>query len=244
MTLYKTGLIFAELDANGCPSGNECLPKPGPGCIAECPPVCGSMEILCVDTDPATGCPVQSECMPSTDARNCPTVCNPNCLYGQSICELFDVNGCLQKTCISPADTCESMYIENGCVNHHPPICPENNGICPGGIDENGCEKLPLCRHIGHACPASCDDRHEKSCSKGKISGIGQGTNCINKTIVINEVLCENHCGAGCDWKTERACPLGYDILTGCPLRDECRDIDTSCLFESYISKFIFISYG
>ena len=228
--------FITVLGANDCRSADMCLPKISPieGCQNLCPQNCGSKEIHCYSTDPETGCYQNSTCISSYDDAGCPGACSPSCSETQKICTTFDINGCPEEHCIGEQDDCISNYDENGCFNHIA-LCMETQRECPGGKNEVGCESAPICISLGDVCPTVCDLSKEKMCGKGRFKDVEYGTCCLEKaflTSTSNDPNCEVHCPAACDWATEKACSTGYDAVTGCPLREECRPVDMSCTLD------------
>ena len=219
----------------GCPTGKECLPSnyPTQSCENQCPDICDLGHISCKLSDPNTGCILGSACLPVHDDKGCENKCAPQCKAGNQLCTHFDSRGCkVNQVCIAPSDPCTSAFNEKGCQTNFDPECTPGKRLCPGGSDNQGCRMPGTCTPANEPCPPNCNQSHEKNCWRGRYQENDLGHFCVDAAAyssLWNNVECQTHCPAACEWSSEKACAGGKDPLTGCPLPDECGDIAHRC---------------
>merc|ERR1719357_1986921 len=131
-------------------------------------------------------------------------------------------------------DTCIPMNGDMGfdgehCMNSCPIVCGENDIVCKGGVDSNGCKMADTCVYAdpSNPCPIECP----VSCSPGFMPcpGAPYGNSCPMPTTCIPETGqigtdgydCPAHCPVVCP-ADQMICPgLGFDA-TGCKIADFC----------------------
>ena len=130
--------------------------------------------------------------------------------------------------------------------------------LCSSGFDSNDCPMAPLCLPTSTPCPASCHPDNEITCGKGEYLQADLGEFCVNRFAYSNlweNVECETHCPAACEWSNQKACSMAFDqttgrnrnfcwgqqylhailriqFLTGCPKQDVCRPNNLPCQYE------------
>ena len=116
----------------------------------------------------------------------------------------------------------------------------------------------PLCLATSTPCLASCHPDSEITCGKGEYLQADLGEFCVNRFAYSNlweNVECETHCPAACEWSNQKACSMSFDQTTGrlqpfllgsaisyaisyiqsligCPKQDVCRPNNLPCQYE------------
>lgn len=244
------------MDPAGCRFGFHCLYKhyPEPGCDNICPEVCGRLETSCVDVDEHTGCYTNSTCIPTIDDQGCHAICPPKCGPGKEICVAYDHLGCpTSMTCILEHDVCESHYDPDGCLVFSDTECAQGMTLCRGQLNDRGCPSPGHCVPSQSYCPPACHISREMICSKGEYLSQDLGGFCVSMTAwshLWEHVECETVCPAACEWSSQKACPGGYDLITGCPLQDDCRGVEDpcfspgvkTCMIEGSLTSFAYLA--
>ena len=168
-----------QSDSHGCPV--EC-----PEGTHECPTRTGDDN--CKEPQTCTTCSRDNngDCCPM--ASDCPCLCQPHEVCCQTPGE--DDNGCPHPPiCVVQ----ERDYYGQLCTVHCPGVCNDNQILCDGSRDEDGCKESPFCEQIGV-----------------KLWGDDKGE------------LCPGFCPADCkDW--EQLCSPVQDPCDGCATEPECK---------------------
>jgi len=192
-----------------------CIPNKVGDCFNACPMKCGEKDMLCPGKMDLDGCKMPDTCNPG---KFCPVDCD---WEKEKMCAGdWDPKTGQQMT----ADFCIPNKVGE-CANHCPMKCGENDMMCPGKMDPNGC-KMPDTCNPGKFCPANCDWEKEMTCAGTLDPKTGEPTTadyCIpNK---VGE--CINHCPMPCGEK-DMICPGKMDAM-GCKMPDMCFPAGKEC---------------
>jgi len=164
----------------GCPMEN-CVPKTTKNmkgdmdCSTICPTVCPPNHQQCAGGhEPNTGCPKPATCLampqcgphpecPRPEFDNYGCAVQPKCSTEQTLCPgpvsmptPDSTHHCMAKgSCL---DTLSSMHKDkngNACHQHCPVFCDENQKLCPGTFDSDGCIGTDSCVPMTGTCPAA-----------------------------------------------------------------------------------------
>ena len=222
-------------------------------CAANCPTYCNNDQMSCFGGYDSQGCPLADTCMDwgydMGDGMFCHNYCPPTCHDGDMVCPGWKDS---QTGCQMEPDMCmPSTHYGYGwdpatgeftdCMAFCPKYCNNDEMMCPGGYDSQGCPKEDTCMSHGYEmadgsfcynyCPAACHEG-EMVCP-GWVGDNGcqmEPDNCMPSTwhgygwdsAKGESVDCAAFCPVYCDWTNgEHLCHGGYDGF-GCEMQGWC----------------------
>jgi len=142
---------------------------------------------------------------------------------------------CIPKGCECPSNPECNLVCEVS--------CEDDELLCPGDVDENGCRENDYCHpkgtgNGGETCPGFCpfdckEEEFKCPVPNDPITGCEVPSLCIPKQKDGSGEYCDlQQCPLICDPDSQQLC-LGYEDHTGCKTADECVDnCGESCPIE------------
>ncbi|XP_040571982.1 uncharacterized protein [Lepeophtheirus salmonis] len=245
-------------DINGCKLQDTCMPRKVGNCLQTCPALCGQGMILCHSGVDENGCKLPDSCVPKQipgfDQCNgiCPKICNGEqvkCVVTKKPKLHLGPFFIQTKHCVLNEFCMDIVDKKTNCTNFCPTTCEDNEKVCEGPLNEQGCKLPDVCvpemnrGGRGNLCPEHCPIRcpegerpcpgniKEDSCREppkcvAKDKKCPQGERDFFGCKIIEKI-------SKCEDNNSRICPGVYDNV-GCRTAPECMQKNETCPQSTY----------